>query len=788
MSGSGSRSLVERSSLRENNTLRLLFFLWVCSAGIPARLSGGTGADLFKPYRFDDELKSAIVSEAGASSPALKAADPIIWHNFLSPNDITWTALRGRMGFRQGDLILKGEGATPVIMAPKQPFIEWSRYQAVEIRMLAEGGREIKIKIGDHEFSQKLGASGLYNLYRFDIDLQTPAGSRPLLIMPTDGLNDLVAIRSIELVPRKAEFGPRAGCIMTGKSEEYRNTIYLHSPSSMIFQVAIPRDARLHFGMGITESAAPITFRVSAGSTQLYSKTLVDSGRWEDADVDLASFSGRKVNLTFETRSAKPGTVALWANPLLITQTMKSRPNVLIYMIDTLRADHTSVYGYARETTPFLKELGAHGLVFEDCVVQATWTKPSVASLMTSLYSFTHGIVHDYDTIPLGSTTLAEQLRAAGYVTAGIVANPMAGHISGLQRGFDYLSEWLVVDRQRNEREDRGTDSKALNRVVFPWLDAHRDEPFFLYAHATDPHAPYRPPAGFEEKFAKPAESPEFDRDYVKLKDLALSRGGFGFSRALCNEAGVNPERFIRRAVDRYDGEVLHNDWSLKQLAAKLKTLGILDNTLIIVVSDHGEEFWEHGWTGHGQSLYQELAHGVLVMWGSKLLPVPRRVSQPVQLIDVLPTVLDLLGLKIPGVVQGESLAPLVKGQPFHRSRPVMTSRYAHPYQENAGFIPENHVDSVALINDRWKLIYRPDGKSVGLNRVELYAHSKDGSDTTNVAVQNPQLVRRMVTDIGQWMEKQRQVRSALGHGVKAAMDQETVQKLRSLGYLGGKQ
>jgi arylsulfatase A-like enzyme len=760
--------------------------LWL-PAGCRSVAAASPLPPVFKPYRFDDEFGSAEVLAAKPGAAALAAADPVIWHNFLSENDITWTALRGRIGFRQGDLVLKGAGATPVIMAPAQPFIEWNRYEAVEVRMLSEGGHEIKIKIGDHEFAQKLGPPGQYNLYRFDINLETPAGSRPLLIMPTDGLNDLVTIRSIELVPRKSEFGRMAGRMMIGKREEYRNTVYIHSPSSMIYEVTMPRDARLHFGMGITDRNAPAVFHVSADGKSLYSKKLTDADRWEDADVDLASYSGRKVKLAFETDSTKRGTVALWANPLLTTRAPKNRPNVLIYMIDTLRADHTSLSGYARDTTPYLKRLSAEGLAFDDCIVQATWTKPSVASLMTSLYSFTHGIIHDYDTIPQRSATLAEQLRAAGYVTAGIVANPMAGRISSLQRGFDYMSEWLVIDRQRNSQEDRGTDSAALNRVVFPWLDQHRDEPFFLYAHSTDPHAPYQPPAGFEEKFAKPAESPEFDRNFTTLRTLAMGRGGFGFSRALCNEAGVNPDRFIQRAVDRYDGEVLHNDWSLEQLSDKLKALGILDNTLIIVVSDHGEEFWDHGWTGHGQSLYQELAHGVLVMWGPKLIPVPRRVSEPVQLIDVMPTVLDLLGLKIPDVAQGQSLAPFAKRQTFQRRGPVMTSRYAHPYEENVGFIPENHIDSVALIDGTWKLIYRPDGKSVGLNRAELYEHRTDRGDTKNVAAQNPQQVGRMAIEIGQWMEKQKQIRSALGRSAKSTLDQETLEKLRSLGYLGGK-
>ena len=259
--------------------------------------------------------------------------------------------------------------------------------------------------------------------------------------------------------------------------------------------------------------------------------------------------------------------------------------------------------------------------------MQATWTKPSVASLLTSLYSFTHGIVNDYDTIPKGASTLAEQLRAAGYVTAGIVANPFAGRLSGLQRGFDYLSEWEVIQRYRKDSDDRGTDSAAVNKIIFPWLEAHRNEPFFLYAHTTDPHAPYRPPAGFEEKFANPSETTQFNATYKSLTDKREYGGGAVVSRAIVTHSGINADRFIHQAIDRYDGEILHNDWSLEQLAGKLRELGILDNTLIVVVSDHGEEFWEHGWTAHGQSLYQELTHGVFIMRSPKLIPTPRHVT-----------------------------------------------------------------------------------------------------------------------------------------------------------------
>jgi choline-sulfatase len=740
---------------------------------------------VFRPYRFDDQLQSAGTVTASPAPSSALMAEPIVWQNFVSENDVTWELLRGRMGFRQGDLVVKGDGSTPVIMSPKKRYIDWTRYEAVDIRMLAEGGKELKIRLGNDEYKQAIGPLRQYIDYHFEVHITDPL-ARPLMVMPTDGLFDLVAIKSIRIVPKKESFTQAAGREFIPKREEYRNTLYVHSPATVTFEISVPKAAELHFGMGITEKNSPVTFHVSADGKEVSAATVTDVNTWADKSVDLSSYAGRNVKIAFQTSASKAGAVALWANPLLTIKAPKKRPNVLLYMIDTERADHTSVYGYARDTTPFLKKLAAQGLVFDDCQVQATWTKPSVASLLTSLYSFTHGIAKDYDTIPKGATTLAEQLRAAGYVTAGIVANPFAGRLSGLQRGFDYQSEWAVIQRYRKDAEDRATDSAAVNKIVFPWLEQHRDEPFFLYAHATDPHAPYRPPAGFEERFADSAETAEFDRNYKSLVDKRSYGGGAVVSRAVCRRDGLNPDRFIQRAIGRYDGEILHNDWSLEQLAGKLKELGLLDNTLIVVVSDHGEEFWEHGWTAHGQSLYQELTHGVFVMWNPKLMPTPRRVSDPVQLIDVMPTILDLLDLKIPDMVQGQSLAAFAKGQPFQRRGPVMSSRYASPHAH--GVVPENGTDTVALLDANWKLIYRDKAKEVGMNKVELYDRRTDRGEAKNVAGEHPQEVSRMMTEIGKWLDAEKQIKSFLGRGAKATMDQKTLEQLRSLGYIGGKQ
>ena len=311
-------------------------------------------------------------------------------------------------------------------------------------------------------------------------------GSRPLAIMPTDSLTDAVAISSIRLVPRKANFPGAAGKLYFGKGDEYRNVLYAHAPSSLGFDLAVPRDGRLHFGMGVTADGAPVTFRVQVSGKDLYSKTVSSAGAWEDADVDLSAYGGRNLKLVLRTESSREGAVGLWANPLLSTRLPKARPNVLIYMIDTLRADHASLYGYKRDTTPFLKKLAATGVVFDDCQAQATWTKPSVASLLTSIYSYTHGIFNDYDTIPKGAATLAEQLRNAGYVTANISASPWAGKITGLQRGFDYVMEFPVDpapqdgcggprDRFRGAQQSRVPVARtASRRTVFPVRACHR--------------------------------------------------------------------------------------------------------------------------------------------------------------------------------------------------------------------------------------------------------------------------------------------------------------------------
>lgn len=165
---------------------------------------------------------------------------------------------------------------------------------------------------------------------------------------------------------------------------------------------------------------------------------------------------------------------------------------------------------------------------------------------------------------------------------------------------------------------------------------------------------------------------------------------------------------------------------------------------------------------------------------------VAKKDQRAVQLIDVAPTVLDLLGLKIPDVVEGQSLAPLAKGQPFQRRGPVMTSRFADPEAKKIGFVPENRIDAVAFLDANWKLIYREKAIEAGVNKIELFDRRTDRDETKNIAAQHPQEVDRMMTEIAKWMDAQKQIRNSLSRGPKAILDRQTIDRLRSLGYLGG--
>ena len=304
-------------------------------------------------------------------------------------------------------------------------------------------------------------------------------------------------------------------------------------------------------------------------------------------------------------------------------------PNVLVYLIDTLRADHLSAYGYHRETSPHLEQLAADGVRFERASSQAPWTRPSVASLFTSMLTTYHGASTDSGLAPELST-LAELFRDAGYDTAAIVSN---AHVHAptlnFEQGFAHFEE-TAPDAPAGE----------VHRHVYSWLERRHPGPFCLYVHTLDPHSPYDPPE-------------ETAGAYRSAADLAAPKlTGEQIEKRTAD--GTLDLDDLRRIIDRYDEEILYADREFGRLVERLRELGLYEDTIIVVLSDHGEEFLEHGKIGHGSHLWEELLHVPLIV---KLAGADRprgaEVAEPVRVIDVLPTLADLVGLRI-GARQGD--------------------------------------------------------------------------------------------------------------------------------------
>jgi arylsulfatase A-like enzyme len=352
---------------------------------------------------------------------------------------------------------------------------------------------------------------------------------------------------------------------------------------------------------------------------------------WDDVEVDLTAFRGQRVEVHLTTRSPAPS-VAFWSNPVL--RGPRERPvNVLVVLEDTLRADHLSTYGHPRATSPAKDALAREGVVFERADSQATKTRPSCPAQMTSLYPTATGVWSQQDALHERYLTLAEVLRAQGFATGSIIQNGNAGPVAGLHQGFGTFA-------YRPEAR-----AELYDVEVRDWIRRHADRNFFLYVHLVDPHSPYDPPPGYRAWFAEPDGSPPVER------------------RAHFDPAWVErPTVAGRQAL--YDGEIAHNDAHFGDLIEWLRGEGLLDDTLLVFLSDHGEFLGEHGLWEHEPPSYRQVVHVPLLMRYPKAFRAGHRVRTPVQVIDVMPTILEIAGIDAaPLLMQGDSLVSLAAGR-----------------------------------------------------------------------------------------------------------------------------
>jgi arylsulfatase A-like enzyme len=732
-----------------------------------------------------------------------------------SPKPPAWTAGPGVQGLtvRDGSLVGRTTADVALIDLERPPSDDRDVVHEVQVRLRASAGANLAVLLRPTEkvdlkleaemvpiipwpFNSPLVAGDEMRTYVLRTTASVPASARHVLIRPTDAPGATFEIESVRVVTRREHLaGVSAGLGWHGMSEVYREALVGRAPDALSFDLHLPARARLELALGTIENA-PVTFRVRArvrggdADDTLLERTVTTAHRWETATVDLTRLAGRDVTLSLALASERPRALGFWGTPVIRSLPEKSaaadgttapaRPQgVILVWMDTLRRDHLPMYGYARPTSPNLARIAAEGTIFDDCVAQATWTKASGPSILTGLYPSTHGVQSFNDLLPSSATTIAEVYRQAGYATLGLETIIFVGKFSNQHQGFEELHEQGSFP-ERNPGNTKIARTE-IDRLI-PWLAAHRDVPFFVLLHMVDPHSPHRPYPPYDSMFADPRGREEHEKETEKVRPFirnANMRPRGMPSRDELVEAGVDPERWIAYEKDSYDGSIRAMDAELGRLRERLVEMGLDRRTLIAFLADHGEEFLDHGRTFHNQSVYGELTSVPLFFWWPGRVPAGRRAAETVQLIDVMPTLLELSGLASPKGIQGASLVPLMgDGARPGWPRPAITEAVGRIDPSVAG-----KEESYALSLGDWKLAHhlvRPPNRP----EFELFDRKKDPLDATDVAAQHPEIVARLLREMQAWQRMALSARLKPDSALASTVSGEELERLRALGYV----
>jgi arylsulfatase A-like enzyme len=565
------------------------------------------------------------------------------------------------------------------------------------------------------------------------------------------GKADALPFESIQILSQSALLALEPhGLTRHDAQGHLRDALYTAIPGEISYRTSLslpPSD--LAFGVRSLLRGTTVRYTLQAGdartATPFFDQTLQEDGAWHDFRVPLPLASG-ETTITFRAESSAPGNTAYWANPRIIPkeQAQARKTNVILFLADALRADRLGFYGYEKPVSPFLDQLAESGVVFLNSYSAASWTKPSAASLLTSLYPQTHGVGlrSNTDALPATVHTLQEHLRANGYVSAHLSANPLGSTLSGLDRGFDST----FTPRFFEAAKDRAPKirSDALVDRTLAWIDEHQGEPFFLYIHAMDTHTPY-------------------------------------LARVAADSAAAD------NAAARYDAEVRFSDTQIRRLHEHLAARGLADRTLFVFTSDHGEAFGEHGQAGHGVSVYQEEIRVPLLMAHRGSLQ-PERVEEAVTLIDVMPAILGHLRMPLEATAQGVNI---LSAQERRRDRLIVAGKYTFPEANPS----EREV--LAAMQSNWKLIARMP-LSAEAPILELYDLAADPLERNNLAAAQPERTSGMYAGLLRFLAEQEKSRGEFAGSHEAenarpgaeagprprTLPQDMLEQLRSLGYV----
>jgi arylsulfatase len=453
------------------------------------------------------------------------------------------------------------------------------------------------------------------------------------------------------------------------------------------------------------------------------------------------------------------------------------RPDVFLLVVDTLRRDHLSPYGYPRPTSPRLKQLAAEGVLLEDVTSQCSWTKPSMVSMMTGRY-----ITVYRDTFEESATTMAESFRRAGYRTLGIIGNVLLSEAEGFDRGFDHYDANRIKDRAKRMGGPCRTIDMLLADLWGPLDDALRVEegeerpPLFVCFHVMEPHNPYLPHKEYR-KLLPVKEAPDMDPDGWLASEFDAAD-----QRAPADDPGWEAAwGRMRGARVRYDREIRYTDDRLATLLAGLEVRGLLKKAIVAVAADHGESLWEHPALGvgeergsasptdyyhqeHGVFLYEGLIGTPLILWGAGL-PAGLRVPNPVENVDLFPTLMELADIAPPAGLHGQSLVPLIRGEGWAKDT-------VHSYVLQHAAVRE--------VATGLKLILPTERGLAQGAQASLYHLRDDPREHRNLIKERPEDAKRLRVLIQEWI-----ARYPTQSSKPKLKDQQSLDDLKALGYAG---
>ena len=420
---------------------------------------------------------------------------------------------------------------------------------------------------------------------------------------------------------------------------------------------------------------------------------------------------------------------------------VKRPRNVIIYLVDALRADHLGCYGYGKPVSPHIDAFAREATLFRHAVAQSSWTRPSVATILTGLLPRTHGVHRRRHALASQAVTLAEVLHDRGYRTAGFVTNGNVARAFGFAQGFETYR--LLPHRH---------SALDVNARAAEWLaGGDRAAPFFLYLHTVEPHAPYNPPPAFRRRFAPGVRGEELTGMHVFK---------------LLREGKLAPTPALRQdLLALYDGEIAANDVAFGELRDLLVRRGLWEDTMIVFLADHGEEFLDHGGWEHGKTLHAEMLDVPLIV----RLPGAgsgRIVERQVQHADVVPTILAALGLAVPAGVEGRSFLAAIDGDGAPESEDA----------EAFSWLDEYGVRASSVTTPAWRFI-AARAPVIGTN---LYDRRADPGERRDLATDRP--VRAGY--LGARLKIAERPRAGALRPAEGAVNAELRRRLQALGYV----